>query len=738
MTTKSSAKAARRPKAAKGAVLLMVLTVMFVLIFLLAGTIAVVYSARNRVMSKYEETQAYYTARSVLDTFVANIVEDNASPVSGATYYYYDADGTVKDTTNVKQGRVMELDLYRVPIKLGTNSSNADYNQWYATGKNENDSDKPFKDYDDHYFNLTSTTAAAAGSTTNIDKFFAQYTVDKDSFSSEGDDCLEYTFKSDLSLYQQQNSGALYSNKLADPGSDVKIRVEVLERFYNLDATAAAAAATSHNEADWAKAFYLGDRQKDHFKFKVTADVIYDGEHTTTSVIYQNGIATTMPNAKGLVSLSDITGGTSLSYIGGASTLHRGDSVISQNDLNASGDLYIQGNWNTGSTGGQYISLHDDQIWFVRGTLGCATDGAIGLGSADDLSGDQSGSRFGKGAVIYAKVIEAGQRSLGASKDHPDVSYDGGRINVVCETFRSKSDVAEQGGVYGRLICEDFDLSQVSGGQIKVHENAYCNYLVLDSSQVATELDPTDLTNSKEYVKIKNEGAVKNLCATGATLYVSQGIKVYDAGTGNYKKYMIGNADPDNPAYSVLNFVGVSDLSNAASTGGALDGISISTPSSTNEIKVSYEDSSDYAYDDSTGMKTFTLPSGVELYRGSTTADKKKLELPTPKSLYGEFFKSAAFDSSNGDFVLANGKKYNDPYYSDPTPYTYTYTDTSNPWWPHDVTVNTTKGEYNAKNDYNPALDTTISTYVRHADKNDDSDGYIAFNSSSTPVFSPV
>lgn len=59
----------KRLKSFGGTVLIMVLTVMLVLIIMLMATLTVVSTASQRIYTKYEEQQAYYTARSALDVF---------------------------------------------------------------------------------------------------------------------------------------------------------------------------------------------------------------------------------------------------------------------------------------------------------------------------------------------------------------------------------------------------------------------------------------------------------------------------------------------------------------------------------------------------------------------------------------------------------------------------------------------------------------------------------------------
>lgn len=86
-------KAKNRRSKVKGAVLLMVLAVMVVLIIMLAGTITVIYSAHSRSLHKYEESQAYYTSRSVLDTYTESMVGNKTETITGKEYYYVDDAG---------------------------------------------------------------------------------------------------------------------------------------------------------------------------------------------------------------------------------------------------------------------------------------------------------------------------------------------------------------------------------------------------------------------------------------------------------------------------------------------------------------------------------------------------------------------------------------------------------------------------------------------------------------------
>ena len=77
-------KAKSRHGKLKGAVLLMVLAVMTVLIIMLAGAMAIASTATNRANSNYQESQAYYTARSGVDVLTQTIMGDSKYKSNGS------------------------------------------------------------------------------------------------------------------------------------------------------------------------------------------------------------------------------------------------------------------------------------------------------------------------------------------------------------------------------------------------------------------------------------------------------------------------------------------------------------------------------------------------------------------------------------------------------------------------------------------------------------------------------
>ncbi|MDE6599463.1 MAG: hypothetical protein K2K34_05220, partial [Oscillospiraceae bacterium] len=107
----------KRLRSLGGTVLIMILTVMLVLIIMLMATLTVVTTASQRIYTKYEENQAYYSARSALDVFTQNLLYDKA-------YYAYTDSGSKKlhtygdgETDGMKQGLALQLELYKLKTK---------------------------------------------------------------------------------------------------------------------------------------------------------------------------------------------------------------------------------------------------------------------------------------------------------------------------------------------------------------------------------------------------------------------------------------------------------------------------------------------------------------------------------------------------------------------------------------------------------------------------------------------
>lgn len=441
----------RRPYSVNGAVLIMVLTVMFVLIFLLAGAVAVVYTSNNRVMMQYEESQAYYTARSVLETYRNSLLSDNGHN-TGGTYYYVDSPTECK-TSQVTQGRALELDLYKVPV-----CTDPKKNPWIRTSGIDVTTNPNFNEV-----NIVDSTCVATG-VTNFNEYRKQYTQTKawDSttmktlsdvgieHADQADDVIIYEFKTGLSDYQRSGTANVL-NKFADsvdpsdPNgvSDVKLIVEVVERQY-------LGLGSPTTDAERATAL-LGSRVKDNFRIKVVAVVTLDGETVTTSAEFGSKNIEPPPSSQAVTAFGGVLGSDEISIVGGVSSMYapaQWDGTRKYNFQNngaaTTGDVFLSGD----VTNGSEISIHLD-------------------GDTDVYVGG-SFKAFGNGNPF--KVHEGGYNVV---CDEIDVSAASGAMtigaankegNFVTRNFVYANDSTRYLTVYGRLYTEKLTLKCLDYG----------------------------------------------------------------------------------------------------------------------------------------------------------------------------------------------------------------------------------------------------------------------------------
>lgn len=597
-------KANRKPRTAKGAVLIMVLTVMFVMIFLLAGTIAVVYSANTRAMAKYQESQAYYTARSVLDTYFDALLKDNdASSAVSVNYYYVDKDPTsptgalkILSMSQMTQGRALELDLYKVPVSTVRDSSDPNFNKWY-------DEKMSAGSFDEKYMNLTSSdvTGDTEGGSANFYRQFTTTPWNAATMTKGVDDVIVYKV-SDFNAndFQKENlTGSDEYNKLSDVGAgNVWIEVQVLERSFSLD----------NSYTEYYKQFKYGDKTKDHFKIKVTSHVLYNGEETTTSRIFANKDVTMVPSSKAIVSVSNASGNDTLVAIGGAATL---GTIIAQNNPDTAGDVFINGDLDSGSTDPTY-RLKGDNTMVVKGDF-------------------RFNNTPGTNLLTGATIVVGGTMALSGSgrKLQPE---DGGQgINVIGKTIDFRS--TDFDWVKGRIFADNIIFNGLQNGKLHIDGDAYTNYLTLKKdngvavvetgNHITVYVDMINATTSTD-----DNGSVRK--AVSGTIYVSKGINVCTAtdGSGGY-------------TYDSFSF---SDIGNSVSYNGGtyiLDNIFIPATAKVQRItgltgdrvNADYNDPICFDYDTATHKRTFTLPEKP------IGAASNKLTVDTVRSLYDSYFK---------------------------------------------------------------------------------------------------
>lgn len=262
-----------KKKSLHGVVLIMVVTVMMVLIVLLLATMAAVSTAQNRYYSKYEENQAYFSARSALDVCIDNAFIDSeyyAVDSSGAVrmYYYTDSSGAVQ-SEQMKQGLAIQLDTYRIKAHADT-----------------------MENYEAMADKTQFSTDFWANAGANGD---AVFTADPEkSYYEEPDlEYIEYKVQFPKLTSGSDNYGAMADNDPTDPTAQVAtIRIEVIARTYdghnkNLPAEMIANpgnATTLKN--DDITSIRNGSRHKDTTYYKITSTVECQGMEQSASIIY--------------------------------------------------------------------------------------------------------------------------------------------------------------------------------------------------------------------------------------------------------------------------------------------------------------------------------------------------------------------------------------------------------------------------------------------------------------------
>lgn len=550
----NAAKAKKNPAKVKGAVLIMILAVMTVMIILLAGSIAVVYSAHNRAYTKYSESQGYYTARSILDNFFSELSEStdltDSSGASIGTFYQLDTEHNTVVSKPLCMGRSVELELYRAQVPVKDASGN--YLDWFVEYCDKNKSGlgaqiNGFKsesvDYtsaadghnsalyaavENYYVNLN-TSALADYST--YQNFYKQYAPVTTVAAGNKGDTIVYEIPSldgfangtiDTDGDGNPDTSSQFG-KLSDTGaSKAWLTVQVTERILAMG-----------DGTTYADRFKTGKRTDDHIVAKVTAHVIYDGEEMTTTQIWCNNPPPVVDANTGLSTLGPLDTTTSLTAIGDVATLDRSFLELTNNST-YSGNAYIAGSFDTGSATPS-ITMGKEDAFFVEDTLKINTNPP----KSSDLI---------DGALFYAGRTQlwSSGASFGSLSN---------RVNLVTRQFESHSDTKD---FYGRIFAEKFDMTTTSsqltqnyvkatvptGGYTfpnstgKIHGDVYTNFLGVPADRLYLELDdaagtavfhlnynpvtgaPLDPTDPKR---------IENMMDGSYTMTVFQGISVINA-----------------------------------------------------------------------------------------------------------------------------------------------------------------------------------------------------------------
>lgn len=350
-----------------GAVLVMVLTVMFVLIILLMATLTVVTTANQRIYTKFEENQAYYTARSALDVFTQDMLSDGDYYAYGSsgirTYKYTYEDVTsspvvlkTSAATNMTQGLALQQELYKIT------SQSEIYGGVLGFAENPKESDHIFyanvdgtnKDMEENKFYTIETTNALNSDPDNTKNF----------------DYIEYQ----VTLPAVRTSATDSYGRIVDTDSSgkqiAKIKVEVLSRVFNTNPSYTPAeiqtiVSGSNSTAKQAlkNAIRDGDRTKDQIRVKITSTVEF--AHTVgTAVLIYDTRCTINNFQRALTMFGQNNSMDSINIVGDVAV---GDPSSWQNNCDIFGNFYCENSWNLSNNGptmhitsGECVYIGDD------------------------------------------------------------------------------------------------------------------------------------------------------------------------------------------------------------------------------------------------------------------------------------------------------------------------------------------------------------------------------------------
>lgn len=423
-------KESKRRRSLSGAVLILVLTVMFVLIILLTATLTTVTTANQRIYTKFEENQAYYTARSALDVFTQNMLADKShieykynvsSDTAGAAIPYIHGNNVTTDF--MKQGLGLQLDLYSITAQSGHNVKKADLVTYANTITGDPDTAK------DEYLNYFGVEPTAGVPINDI-----TYEVKFPKVASSTD-----------------NYG-----KLSDDGT-AKIKVEVLKRKYSIGTYTDAAGDTqtvpdadiddffektglysSVTDIMIAEAFANGSRKKDTMSVKITATAVFDGIEGTAVLILDSNEPPVNNSSRAITAFGSALNTNHAYIVGGMSMVGvTGVDIPWRNAGGVYGAVYNEAgiNFNVATP----IYLTESEYVFIAGNL----DGTNGVA----IQGNVTDTDKNKRPFIYVggAVVSPNFSSVGGSTNTEKVDMIVHGINWTGNSFVVNGDVYSEG-----------------------------------------------------------------------------------------------------------------------------------------------------------------------------------------------------------------------------------------------------------------------------------------------------
>ncbi|MBR4096421.1 MAG: hypothetical protein IKK42_03850 [Oscillospiraceae bacterium] len=642
----------------RGAVLIMILTVMVVLIIMLMATLTVVTTAGQRIYTKFEENQAYYSARSALDVFTQDMLADGgyyAYDNTGIRMYDYTdysdpANPVVKTGANgakMKQGLALQGELYKIKSQgvatkefalelaktdssLGITSANAAEALKFVENMYVSDDvfgDVGGTDCPENTFFSVSDTAINSDTDTSKQKDYIEYKV---TLPKTGNGSNQYGMMVDVD--------DTTSEQLAT------IRVEVLDRFYHTSpgydretAIKTVLKGTPAEKQALKDAIKAGDRSKDIIKLKITSTVTFMDTEGTAVLIYDSSEPKTVASSRAVTSLSGTASGDGMFPIGGVSTLT--DMKIGWgNGSAATGSLYFQGDYDVRDT---EMHLDDTAMVYVKGNM----ETSNGLPIVHD-----AGSAIFVGETLNFNNVNG--YLAGAGKE----------INVIAKRITANQQNME--GIYGKVFCEEFDVTAFKN-TYAVSQGVHTNYIMGDvnvTNDTGTTLNvditlPT-LTNYGGLNLTFSQSDV--LCYSSTVTGTGWGARtqaetryeiLYDTVTQMPKSCtkVYNEQVYDNTNALVSETETITTYAGSVISVDNLNGdvSQFQSPNRSGDVDI---DITDYTNNPVVnGEREYDLPGAI--IDGFYPAGSK-VTIPTLETLYGEYFKSGTFDT-NGEFAVS-------------------------------------------------------------------------------------
>jgi hypothetical protein len=423
---------------------------MLILIVFCMATLAMVSTANTRAVTKFEENQSFFTAASALEIFASGTLKDSiyyATDSPGGTNPRNYINETGAAVPKMSQGRALELDLYKVAV-MKSNSPPTDQDPLKGNGKNGNTTNfftganaplnyiinattaDYFSDtqpsYGAQFAVKDPTTSGTAGFK------YAEYTMALPGISSGG---IALGSGDNYGLFADSATGSVNGGPATGTIYPATITVEVIERYYDvagvkfeklkkyMDGIADTDPATpTADEKEAVKAILTGgvstgnpdaalikaairsgDRHKDYFRIRVTAETTLLGIKGTTAqefVIYETPDDDYDSSNTSTGGLGNGGQNTAMHITGGASSMDSLNMTVP----GQIGAFYSEKDFFLGNSGD--VSLGAREFVFAKGHVILGNGGAAG---AIETNGNAAYVYAGQG--IYIR----GSTGIGAS-----------------------------------------------------------------------------------------------------------------------------------------------------------------------------------------------------------------------------------------------------------------------------------------------------------------------------------